>query len=65
MAVNAWWPRTTIAAVAVNMLRDERLADVRHHEHGGLETTGQLFIDDVIQMLGGDVEAYRIDLLCR
>lgn len=74
VAVNALWPRTTIATAAVNMLGGEDLmkasrkpdimADAAHAIlTRGLDCTGNFFIDDDVLRQEGvtDFTAYRVD----
>jgi len=76
IAVNALWPRTTIATAAVNNLlggaqlmrasrKPEIMGDAAHaiFVSPSRETTGQFFIDDVLLASRGvtDFDAYRMD----
>jgi citronellol/citronellal dehydrogenase len=76
IAVNALWPRTTIATAAVNNLlggeklmrasrKPEIMADAAHaiFISPSRETTGQFFIDDVLLASRGvtDFDVYRVD----
>jgi citronellol/citronellal dehydrogenase len=76
IAVNALWPRTTIATAAVNNLlggenlmrasrKPEIMADAAHaiFVSASRETTGQFFIDDVLLASRGvtDFDVYRVD----
>ncbi|PPQ38869.1 citronellol/citronellal dehydrogenase [Rhodoblastus acidophilus] len=76
IAVNALWPRTTIATAAVNNLlggaqlmrasrKPEIMGDAAHaiFVSPSWETTGQFFIDDVLLASRGvtDFDAYRMD----
>jgi len=76
IAVNALWPRTTIATAAVNNLlggaqlmrasrKPEIMGDAAHaiFVSPSQETTGQFFIDDVLLASRGvsDFDAYRMD----
>ncbi len=79
IAVNALWPRTTIATAAVkNLLGGEKLmrasrtpaiiADAAHLilTRPARETTGQFFIDDTLLAEHGetDFDKYRVDPSC-
>ena len=74
VAVNALWPRTTIATAAVNMLggedlmRASRKADIMADAAyaiftKGLEFTGNFCIDDEVVRAAGvtDLKAYNVD----
>jgi citronellol/citronellal dehydrogenase len=76
IAVNALWPRTTIATAAVNNLlggaqlmrasrKPEIMGDAAHaiFVSPSRETTGQFFIDDVVLADRGvtDFDVYRVD----
>ena len=74
VAVNALWPRTTIATAAVHMLggdemmkasrTPEIMADAAHAIFSrGLEVTGRFFIDDEVLREAGvtDLNRYRVD----
>jgi citronellol/citronellal dehydrogenase len=76
IAVNALWPRTTIATAAVNNLlggeqlmrasrKPEIMADATYaiFASPSRETTGQFFIDDVLLASRGvtDFDVYRVD----
>jgi citronellol/citronellal dehydrogenase len=75
VAVNALWPRTTIATAAVDMLggeammrrsrKPEILADAAHWilTRPSRETTGQFFIDDEVLARAGvtDLAPYAVD----
>jgi citronellol/citronellal dehydrogenase len=74
VAVNALWPRTTIATAAVNMLGGDELmrasrkpdimADAAHAIlTRGLDCTGNFFIDDDVLKQEGvtDFTSYRVD----
>jgi citronellol/citronellal dehydrogenase len=74
VAVNALWPRTTIATAAVNLLggadlmRASRtpdiMADAAHWILSqGVETSGNFFIDDEVLTAAGvtDLDKYRVD----
>ncbi len=74
VAVNALWPRTTIATAAVNMLggdemmkasrTPEIMADAAHAIFSkGLEFSGQFCIDDEVLRSNGvtDLNKYRVD----
>jgi len=74
VAVNALWPRTTIATAAVNMLggaplmeaslRPEVMADAAHHVlTQPIDVTGRFFIDDEALAEAGitDLTPYRVN----
>jgi citronellol/citronellal dehydrogenase len=74
VAVNALWPRTTIATAAVDMLGGDALmrssrvpeimADAAHWILSqGVETTGNFFLDDEVLTAAGvtDLDAYAVD----
>jgi citronellol/citronellal dehydrogenase len=76
IAVNALWPRTTIATAAINnllggvqLMRASRKPDIMGDAAHAIftspsrETTGQFFIDDVLLAAHGvtDFDVYRVD----